>query len=156
MALVWDCSQWFFIMEKNMINKSYVFGVGLLVNTIAIFTSISSDVVATEDPHKVRNEINQIAGRIEGNGTENVINDLVSYQKSIRNRLVANKYFSDEGQHINGVMSLYIHGINAHCTCITSVVKINDTADMLSTLILDSEGKGKGKCKVKFGMNYKF
>ena len=33
---------------------------GLLVNTIAIFASISSDVVAKEDLHKFRNQINQI------------------------------------------------------------------------------------------------
>ena len=41
-----------------MLNK-YLFG--LLVNTIAIFASISGDVVATEDLHDFRSELNQIA-----------------------------------------------------------------------------------------------
>ena len=45
-----------------MISKSCVFFLegGLLVNTTAIFASISSDVVVHEDLHKFRNQINQI------------------------------------------------------------------------------------------------
>ena len=45
-----------------MLNKKYLFGGGLyLVNIIAIFASISSDVIARESIHNFRSELNQIA-----------------------------------------------------------------------------------------------
>ena len=56
-----------------MISKSYVFGGGLLVNTIAIFASISSDVVA----ESARNKINQIYWRIKAN-------NMINYPFSIK------------------------------------------------------------------------
>ena len=53
-----------------MLNK-YLFG--LLVNTIAIFSSISSAVVATEGLHKCRNQLNQIAWDMDCSCREFVI-----------------------------------------------------------------------------------